>query len=346
MKYWDYGWGGDGYPKYDGFLDRGTSKAVAQQGMQQSQEDQNNASAALTATNADLGTYSTNLKNYMNFGRKTYGANGEFMRDQNTLATTTAAAGASALKGNLALNAMRTGENTSGYGGTVAATQQENDQNLTTQLAGADAQRLSQLNAVEQYGVSASALPAEIEQGIYGTSTSGASSNLSPAATAAAQPSGWDVFGADLASGVGAAAGAYAAGCPCAGTAIAVPHDVGMPGDTDRVVEVLKKGDFVAGMGWTRPPNQLLADIVPIKQPCFEVITKGGLRTRGSSTHSLMLVSGGYVCMPEALGEAVLVRGSGSDMITEVIDIGEQWVYPLPIKGSHTYCADGLWILA
>lgn len=192
--------------------DRGQSKAVAQQGMDQSKQDQANATSALTATNADLGKYTTNLNNYLKFGRSTYGSNGEFMRDQNTIANTTAAAGSSALKGNLALNAMRTGENTSGYAGTVAATGQENEQNLTTQLASADSQRLSQLNAINQYGVSASALPAEIQQGIYGTSVGGAASELNPAASAAKEPSFFQQFGGDLISAAGTAAGG-AAGC-------------------------------------------------------------------------------------------------------------------------------------
>jgi len=47
------------------------------------------------------------------------------MRDANTLANTTAAAGQTNLTGNLALNALRTGQNTAGYAGTVAESQRQ-----------------------------------------------------------------------------------------------------------------------------------------------------------------------------------------------------------------------------
>jgi hypothetical protein len=189
--------------------DRGTSKQVAQQGMAQSSQDQGNAQVALSSTNTSLGKYNDALNNFMRFGRATYGPNGEYMRDTNTLATTTAAAGEKALEGDLALEAGRTGENTAGYAGTVALDKQQNAQAIAAQLAQADQSRLQALTNINQYGVQASALPAEIQAQIYGTSTGGASSNLGPAASAAAQPSGWDVFGTDLAAAAGGVAQAF-----------------------------------------------------------------------------------------------------------------------------------------
>jgi hypothetical protein len=195
--------------------DRGQSKQVAQQGMSQSSEDQANAGAALQKTNADLTSYNQRLSDFMRFGRQTYGANGEYMRDQNTLATTTAAAGAKGLEGDLALNAMRTGGNTAGYAATDAESRRQSSRDLTSQLAQADTNRLQQLTSINQYGVQASALPAEVQAQLYGTSTGGAANELNPAANAAKTPSGWDVFGQDLAQGVGSAVGAYTGAKAC-----------------------------------------------------------------------------------------------------------------------------------
>src|SRR5216684_1191 len=112
-------------------MGRTESKQVSQQGMAQSSQDHANAQAALASANKSLDKHSSTLDSFMNFGRKTYGEDGDFMKTQNTLANTTAAAGTSGVAGNLALNAMRTGENTATYANTVAesARQSSRDSN-------------------------------------------------------------------------------------------------------------------------------------------------------------------------------------------------------------------------
>jgi hypothetical protein len=188
---------------------RTQQKQVAQQGMAQSAQDQQNAQGALAATNKSLQDYSGNLNNFMQFGRQTYGKNGEFMRDQNTIANTTAAAGSNAISGNLALNAMRTGENTANYAPTAAESTRGASRDLTSQLAGADATRLQNLTNVNQYGVQASALPAQVQAGLYGSSTGAAAGNLGPAASTANQPGYLDELTQQLIGG-GATVGAAA----------------------------------------------------------------------------------------------------------------------------------------
>lgn len=193
-------------------MGRSESKQISKESEANAQLDQSNAQGALASTNKSLQDYSSNLKNFMDFGRSTYGANGEFMKDQNVLGTTTAAAGSNAIKGSLALNAMRTGANPAGYAGTVAQSQRDADKDLTSQLAGADASRLDKLTAINQYGVQASSLPASIQAGLYGTSLGGGNSAMGTAASASeASPGFFDVFGKDLAAGAGAAAGAAGA---------------------------------------------------------------------------------------------------------------------------------------
>jgi len=315
--------------------DRGTSKAVANQQMQQSAQDQAAATSALSSTNADLASYTKNLNNFMKFGRDTYGTNGEFMRDQNTLANTTAAAGGNAIKGNLALNAMRTGENTSGYAGTVKEAQQENEQNLTNELASADSQRLANLTNLEQFGVQASALPAQIQQGIYGSSIGGATGAGGNAANAAKTPGFWDTF---LPAVVGAAGTAAAGFCPCEGSQIR------MADGTTKAVENLRAGDMLWS-GSLTPPNPVLEDTRPHLGIGWKLRTKGGLEHSGSDTHTLGLARGGYAYMPELLG-AVVIGELNSDVVESLGKLGSVTVYPIKLGGSHCYFADGLYCLA
>jgi hypothetical protein len=182
-------------------MGRGQSAQVANQGMQQSSEDQANAQSALGSIGTSLGNYNGALNNFLKSGRSIYGANGEYMADQNTLANQTASAGATATGGALALNAERTGENTSGYGTTLASAKSQAAQNVENELASADATRLQNLMAVNQYGVQAEQFPAQVYGSIYGTSTSGASGELGDAANAAKTPGFWDEFAPALVGG-------------------------------------------------------------------------------------------------------------------------------------------------
>lgn len=184
-------------------MGRTEQSQVVKQGTAQSAQNSKNAQTSFNATNKSLGDYTDTLNNFMSFGRKTYGANGEYAKDQNTIANTTAAAGANNLSGNLALNKMRTGENTANDASTVAESGRQSSRDLTTQLATADSNRLQQLSNVNQFGVQASAVPAQVQSGLYGTSVGGQSGNLSAAASSANQPGFLDQMTGDL---IGAAA--------------------------------------------------------------------------------------------------------------------------------------------
>jgi hypothetical protein len=176
---------------------------VVSQGTAQSAQDQANAQSSLAATNKSIGDYKNHLDSFMKFGRDVYGDNGEYAKTENVLANTTAAAGETSLKGNLALNAARTGENTAGYADTVAESKRQSERDLTDRLAGANADRLSKLTAVNQFGVQASALPAEVQSSLYGTSVGGSGSQLSAAGGAARTPGFWDSFAPALAGAAG-----------------------------------------------------------------------------------------------------------------------------------------------
>lgn len=180
-------------------MGRTESTKAANQGLAQSQQDQEQAKKSFAATNKSLTDYSSGLDNFMKFGRATYDKNGEFMRDQNTIATSAAAAGSDKIAGDTALNAMRTGENTANAAPALAESTRAASRDLTTQLAGVDATRLQNLTNLNQFGVQASALPAQVQEGLYGTSTGGSGSQLSAAANAAKTPGFWDTFAPALA---------------------------------------------------------------------------------------------------------------------------------------------------
>lgn len=192
-------------------MGRSQSQDISDQSKANSAQDQANAQSSLAATNKSLTDYSNNVNNFMKFGRQTYGANGEFMKDQSAIANTTAAAGSNAIKGSMALNALKTGENTASYAPAQATSQRQAEQDMTSQLANADSSRLDKLTAINQQGVQDSALPASAQAGLYGTSLGGGNAAMGTAASAsAAAPGFMDVFGQDLgqvAQGAGAAIG-------------------------------------------------------------------------------------------------------------------------------------------
>ena len=188
-------------------MGRAETTQAQKQSIAQSAQDQANAQASLAGTNASLKKYSGDLDSFMKFGRDTYGAGGEYMRDQNAIATQAAGAGSNATKGDLALHTMATGENTGGYAGSVAESRRQNQRDLTGQLATADATRLQNLTAINQYGVDASKFPAEVQSNLYGTSIGGASHATQPGA-----PGFWDQnSGGISAAGATVAAAAIAA---------------------------------------------------------------------------------------------------------------------------------------
>jgi len=161
--------------------------------------DQSNAQQSFANANNSVSNFSKSLRDYMQGANQTYGEGGDYMKDQNTLANTTAAAGSNAVGTDLAMNRMRTGENTAGYGTTLAESRRTASRDLTNQLATADAARLDKLNQTKQFGVDASKFPAQVQEAMYGTSLNGANSSLGTAEQAAAANTG---FGDMLANGV------------------------------------------------------------------------------------------------------------------------------------------------
>jgi hypothetical protein len=176
-------------------MGRSESKAAAKQSSEQSAQDQANAQGALAATNKGLQDYSTGLNKFMSFGRKTYGAErrvherSKRHRDDCGGRWLECAEGRSGNCNRFAPEKIRLG-----YASTVAEDRRARQRDLTGDLAGADATRLQNLTNINQFGVQASALPSQVQAGLYGTGASASVGQGGNQASAAKTPGFWDTF--------------------------------------------------------------------------------------------------------------------------------------------------------
>lgn len=134
----------------------------------------------------------------------------------------------------------------------------------------------------------------------------------------------------------GAQVGA-AALCPAKGSMITLPNGF------TREVEQFKKGDQV--MGIDGEPCTLLDDPLPAVRECVIVGTDDDHFGKVGMDHTFVLVGGGYDYAKNIAGKFVK-SVTGTARVKTVMGIKPEVVYFLPIDGSHTYCADGLWAMA
>ncbi|HEV7523013.1 MAG TPA: hypothetical protein VGP89_18065 [Candidatus Angelobacter sp.] len=168
-------------------MSRGDSKKVVNAGLANSATDQANASSAFAGTNKAVGDYSNRLNTFIN--ANPYKAGGEFAQDQSQIAASAADTSSSAIKDKLARDAQTSGENTGGYANNVAEAQRQATRDQATHMAGADATRISAKSAYDKAGLDASALPADLQARLYGTSIQGRNGALGTAGDSAKQPS-------------------------------------------------------------------------------------------------------------------------------------------------------------
>lgn len=315
-------------------MGRSESKQVTQQSLDTSKNFQNQANQSFAATQGAIGDYQNRLNNFL--ARNPYTPGGEFQRNQNLINASTAEAGNAAMKNTLDLASQRSGENTAGFASNVAEAQRQTSRDLADQMAKADQARVDKETGIQQFGVQASALPADMQAKLYGTGAGEAVGALNPAANAAKTPGFWDEFAPALA---GAAGSVLHGACPCAGSLIR------MADGSDKRVEDLREGDYLWPLSFSAPPNQVLDTPQPQSAHCGVIATEGGRRHRGSETHTIALAIGGYAYLPELAGKTVLAE-LGTETVLAVEDIGEQIVYPLRLNGSHMYMADGIWVMA
>lgn len=182
------------------------SRAAQQQMAAQAQQ-------ALDKTNAAMTDYNNRLNDFMNFGRAMYAPGGEYDRENTLLGTSVSSGGAESTADQLSdFNKRTGGMNSAQMGAASEEIARSNQRGLTQFLAGAADDRMNKQTAIEQYGVGASALPADVYGRIYGTATGGEEGALGDETKAAQTPGFWDSFGQAFASGLGSSLGSFGFG--------------------------------------------------------------------------------------------------------------------------------------
>src|SRR6185437_11849073 len=182
-------------------MSRGQSGKVVNAGLGLSKTFAGDAASAFGATTKAIGDYTNRLNQFI--AANPYKAGGEFSKDQSQIAASAADTNANAEKDNLARSAMRTGENTGGYGASAAEAQRQATRDQATQMAQADATRIGADTSYNEKALDASALPADLQSRLYGTASGDAVNALNPAASAAKTPSFLDTLGDSFGSALG-----------------------------------------------------------------------------------------------------------------------------------------------
>lgn len=163
-------------------------------------------------------------------------------------------------------------------------------------------------------------------------------SNLYGTAGVQSRPSGIaSVLGAGLQAGGSVGAAAM---CPVVGSVITLIDN------STKKVEDLEIGDVIKQRngGW-----KLEELPVATRDKCVAVRVPGvgedpSYEARTSQSHTFSHPQGGYVFAKDA-DHQWLATATGKGKVGAVIDIGDNLVYFMPVKGDHTYLCDGLWSL-
>jgi hypothetical protein len=186
-------------------MSRGQQSQVIDTAKANSGTDQTNATDALTAEKGDIGNYQAQLSKYAASNPFTEGGEFDTATDQKLSAV--ADAGSGAIQNQEQTIAKRTGEN-AGSGEAIASeAARENQRQLSADEAGATQTRIGAKAGYDKSVVDASLAPAQLEEGIYGTSLSGGNSALGIENDAAKTPGFWDTLGDSFANGLGSTVG-------------------------------------------------------------------------------------------------------------------------------------------
>ena len=182
-------------------MSRGQSGQAFDTAQGQESTDQGESQESFSGANAAIENYQNSLSKFVSSNPYTSG--GEYDRTILPALSQTEQAGASSVRGALQSNAARTGENAAGSAASAASAEEQSTRDLATEEAGAEQTRISDEAGYNQQGVQMASEPISAEEGLFGTSTSGANSAEGNATNAAKTPSFWDTLGDSFASGLG-----------------------------------------------------------------------------------------------------------------------------------------------
>lgn len=186
-------------------MSRGQSTQAFNTASSQNAANYGNAQSAFGSAQNDIGGYQNQLAQFVSGNPYTQG--GEYDQTINQGLTNVSDAGSNSLQGALQSQALRTGQNSAADAATASSAAQQNTRNLAGDLASAQQQRISDEAAYNQAALGASALPAQMESGLFGSASSAGNQELGTEEGAAQTPSFWDQLGSSFAGGLGRALG-------------------------------------------------------------------------------------------------------------------------------------------
>ena len=186
-------------------ISRGQQQQVLNTASSQNATNFGNAQSAFGQTQNDVGDYTNALNKYVS--ANPYVQGGQYDQTINAGLANTSDAGANSLAGALQSQAKRTGMNSAADAATASSMAQANTRSLSADQAAAQQQRIGSDASYNQTALNASATPAQLESGLYGTSGSQGNQELSTQESAAQTPSFWDEVGSGLTQGLGGALG-------------------------------------------------------------------------------------------------------------------------------------------
>ncbi|HEV2274433.1 MAG TPA: hypothetical protein VGR96_09720 [Acidobacteriaceae bacterium] len=182
-------------------MSRGQSSQTYNTASSQNATNFGNAQNAFGQSQNDIAGYQNQLAQFVS--GNPYVKGGEFDRTINQGLANTSDAGANSLQGALQSQSLRTGQNSAADAATAAAGAQQNTRDLSASLANAQQGRINSEAQYNQAALGASAVPAEMESGLYGSSGSQGNQELNTAAGAAQTPSFWDTLGSSFGGSAG-----------------------------------------------------------------------------------------------------------------------------------------------
>lgn len=182
-------------------MSRGQQNQVFSTASGQNAQSFQNAQNAFGQAQSGVQNYRNNLAKFVS--GNPYVQGGEYDQTINAGLANASDAAANSLNGALEAEARRTGQNSAADAATASSMAQADERNLSSQLARAQQQRISDEAGYNEQALRASAVPEQMEAGLFGQAGGQANQQLGSEEQAARQPSFWDQVGNAFASGLG-----------------------------------------------------------------------------------------------------------------------------------------------
>jgi hypothetical protein len=312
-----------------------TANAQNKTDFSNAQNSYNQTNNSLNSEQGDIQDYKSQLSQYA--AANPYGQGGAYQTAVNQSTANTADAASQATAQKEAGAAARTGQNAGQAVAGGQAAEEANTRNLMQTQAQNNASRISNQAGYNKGVLSASEVPATLQEGVtkgYSGLTSSqdtaANDALGTEQKAGMMPSEMETLQEDASK----ALDAYLS-CPAEGSFYR------MADGNQKRVETLKVGEWLKGIDGE---DEQIEEIQSVISPILLIKIEDNYTSRVSRVHAYALPAGGFTEASHCLGRVVKTAG-GPKKVYSVEWAGKARVFNVITGGSHTYCADGVWAL-